>query len=616
MTDELLPYYNRELAFIRDLGEEFANANPKIAGRLRWSGDHSEDPHVSRMIEAFAFLNARIRHKLDDDFPEITEALLDVLYPHFLAPTPPAAIVQCQIDRAQAELTAGYRIERGSMLETEPIHGISMPCRFRTCYDTQLWPLEVEKASYQGQPFSAPSTVASAKASAVIHIALKMFSEKVAIENLELDSVRFYLHGQSQYLHDLYEIILNNCIGVALAATAADSQAVLLPPTALRAVGFAREEGLVDYSPRSFLGYRLLSEYFAFPEKFMFFDVAGIGPEMLQKVGKQDELGLYIYVNRHLPDLERQVNRDNFRLGCTPVVNLFRQRAEPISWGHTQTEYRIIPDARRPSAHEIYAIDRVVGTSPSDEQLEFVPFYSTEHALGKEEPRAFWHATRRTAGYVAGEIDEGTEMYLSLVDLDLQPAQVNNWTIHVDTICLNRDLPSRLPFGGGEPRLQLTEGGPLARVECLTPPTPTHRPQSRRRTMWQLISHLSLNHMSLFDTQKGAEPLREILKLYDPTGSVEAAAVIEGLQSVDSRRVVARVSGPHAAGFCRGLEVTLHFDEDRFAGSGMYLFGSVLERFLALYCSLNSFTKTRLTTTKRNGVVSQWPPRAGEMVLV
>ena len=614
MTDELLPYYNRELAFIRDLGEEFAKSNPKIAGRLRWSGDHSEDPHVSRMIEAFAFLNARIRHKLDDDFPEITAALMGVLYPHYLAPLPSAAIVQCQLDPGQAELTAGYPVPRGSTLETEPIHGMNMPCRFRTCYDLTLWPLDVATAEYQGRPFSAPSTAASSQAAAVVRIVLKTFSEKVAIESLDLDSARFYLHGQSQYIHDLYEVVLNNCIGAAVAPAAPDARAILLPPTAIRPVGFARNEGLVDYSPRSFLGYRLLSEYFTFPEKFMFFEVAGLG-EVLPQVGQQDELHLFLYLNRHLPDLERQVSADNFRLGCTPMVNLFRQRAEPIAWGHTKTEYRVVPDARRPAAHEIYTIERVTGTSPRDEQLEFVPFYSTQHAAGTEQPRAFWHATRRPAGYVGGEVDHGTEMYISLVDLDLQPAHLHNWTIHVDTICLNRDLPPRLPFGGGEPQLQLTKGGPLARIECLTAPTPTFRPDPRHRTMWQLISHLSLNHMSLFDTQAGAEPLREILRLYEPTGSVEAAAVIDGLQNVDSRRIVGRVSGPTAAGFCRGLEVTLHFDEEKFSGSGMYLFASVLERFLALYCSLNSFTKTRLRTNQRPGIVSQWPARAGEMVL-
>lgn len=608
MTDELLPFYNRELAFIREMGAEFAKNNPKIAGRLRWSGKMSEDPHVSRMIEAFAFLNARIRHKLEDDFPELTESLLSVLYPHYLAPLPSCSILQCEIDRDQAEQTGGDHIARHSELETTE----GLPLRFRTAYDLQLWPLEIANTSYRGEPFSAPSNRVSASAEAVVTVQLRAFSEQVTFSEFPLETLRLYLNGKDQYIHDLYELLLNDCMGIAVAADANDPNAVFLSPDSIQPVGFSLNEGLFEYSARSFLGYRLVSEYFAFPEKFMFVDVQNL-QDAFQRAGGGRELSLYFYLRRHLPDLEQQIDRESLKLGCTPIVNLYTHRAEPIHWNQTDSEYRIIPDARRPRAHEVYSITRVIGTTPNDEQLEFVPFYSMQHSVAGNDTRAFWHSSRRRAEFAGGKPDDGTEVYLSLVDLNFKPAELANWNIDIELVCVNRDLPNRLDVN---PNFQFSKGGStVGMMECLTPPTPTHRPFERQQGLWRLISHLSLNHISLFDENDSAEALREILFLYDPIGSVESRKLIDGLEKVSSKRVVGRVSGGAAAGFCRGLEVHLQLDEDKFVGSGTYLFAAVLERFLALYCSLNSFTKTKVSTNQRQGVLCQWPPRAGEMVL-
>ena len=439
-------------------------------------------------------------------------------------------------------------------------------------------------------------------------------ASEVTFQQLDLQRLRFYIAADGQYAYDLYELVQNNLLGVAVAADPQHPQAVSLGRKSIRAVGFQRDHGLLDYSAQSFLGYRLLSEVFAFPQKFLFFDIQGLTPDVLSRVGQQDRLELFLYVDRQLPDLQAQVSADTFRLGCTPVVNLYRQRAEPIRCKHTVPEFRVVPDARRPQHHEVYRVQRVVGTSPNNEETEFAPFYSTSHG-NLPQPRAFWHATRRSAGYSGGRLDPGTEVYLSLVDLDFEPADVYDWTIDVETLCVSRDLPSQLPFGGGQPRLQMRGTGSLAKLDCLTRPTPTYRPSMQEQTMWRLVSHLSLNHLSIVEDGRGAEALREILRLYDPANSETTRALIEGVVRVSSRRVVSRVGGPVAAGFCRGMEVTLEFDEDKYSGSGVYLFAAVLERFLALYTSLNSFTKTVVKTNRRPHLCS-WPARAGEQVLV
>lgn len=607
MSDELLPYYDRELAFVRRLGAEFAEAHPKIAGRLRLSPDTAEDPHVERLIEAFAYLNARLRHKLDDDFPELSDAMLSVLYPHYLSPIPSLAIVQFVLDRSQGELTAGYAVPRETLLETEPVDG--QPCRFRTCYPVTLWPVELCQAGLAARPFAAPVTPFSASAAAVLRIRLQCLSNDVTFAALTLDRLRFYLKGQAQHVYALYELLFNNVLGIALAASPQDPQPALLAPECIEPVGFERDQGLLPYTPRSFVGYRLLTEYFSFPEKFLFFDLAGLGNGALAPAGRT--LDVYCYLDRSLPDLEQNITADSFQLGCTPAINLYPQRAEPIALTHTESEYRVVPDARRPRSCEVYSIDRVSATSPADETREFSPFYSVRHASAGNPQKAFWHAVRRPASGV----DPGTEVYLSLLDLQFDPAAPADWTLDVQTTCLDRDLPHRLPFGEGEPRLRLPGGAPLQRIACLTRPTRTLRPALRRGALWRLISHLSLNHLSLANGEQGADALREILKLYDFADSAQTRAMLDGILDVHSRRIVGRAGGGRP-GFCRGVEVTVHFDETRFAGSGVYLFACVLERFLGLYCSVNSFSRLVATTNMREGELRRWAPRAGETVLL
>lgn len=614
MTDDLLSYYSRELAYLRKMGAKFAEAHPKIAGRLRMSGEMIEDPHVSRMIEAFAYLNARTRRKIDDEFPEITEAFLNVLYPHYLAPFPSAAICQFQLDRSQVGLTAGVSIPRGTSVETAPTN-YGEPCRFRTSYPVSVWPLELSKADFQGQPFTAPLTPFTGEAAAVLRLQLTPYAGEAPFADYKIDRLRLYLNGTEQFVHHLYELLNNNLLGIAVAGSSKDPEPELLSSDHLQPVGFGRDEGLIDYSARSFLGYRLLTEYFAFPEKFLFVDVVGLSARVLARAGSQPQREIYLYINRQAPDLEHQLSRESLLLGCSPMVNLYRQRAEPIQLTHQQSQYRIVPDARRPQAHEVYAIERVVATSPTNETVEYPPFYSLQHHQQGGGNGRFWYAHRHPAAASGDEVDRGTEVELSLVDLDLDPHLPSDWTLDVETTCLNRDLPGRLPFGGGQPQLQ-AETGELTSVACVTAPTKTYRPSLQQGTVWRLISHLTLSHLSLIDEKDGADALREILKLYDPVDSDGTQAIVAGLLSVKARRVVGRVASPVSAGFCRGLEVTLRLDETKFAGSGLFLFAAVLDRFFGLYSSINSFTKTVVMTNQREQPLCRWPARAGEKVLL
>ncbi|MGK0481115.1 MAG: type VI secretion system protein ImpG [Planctomycetota bacterium] len=607
MNDELLPYYNRELTYLRKVGEKFAQEHPKIAGRLRLGSGEAGDPHVERLIEAVAFLNGRIQHRLDDDFPEVSDALLSVLHPQYLAPIPSMSIARFTAD---PEATAKYVIERGSELETERIDG--NPCVYRTSFETDVWPLDIEEASLTPTPFEAPPSTARRSAVACLRLSITARSG-ASLADLDLSTLRLHLKGLPQHVHPLYELLLNDVIGVSLARSPGDQRAIELPTTCLSAAGLAAEESVLPDCARTSPAYRMLTEFFAFSQKFLFVDLGGLEAA---RAHVTDRLEVYLYLGRLPRDLDRFISADNFALNCTPIVNLFERRAEPIRFEHLHYEQRVVPDARRPLAMEVHSIDRLTAVDKDGESRDLRPFYGIDHGPGGDAAPVFWHGVRRPSSVAAEKPDDGTEVYLQVVDLEFQASEMEGFALTAETTCTNRDLPGRLPFGGGHPRLALSAGGAVESVECLTAPTRTRRPALGDGARWRLISHLSLNHLSLSDEGGSVESLRELLRLYDAYGTPETQKVIDAIQELRCEPTVARIHAGGQPSYCRGLAVTLVLDETKFSGSGVFLFATVLERFLGLYASVNSFIQLTLKTNMRDGVVKQWPPRAGNRALL
>jgi type VI secretion system protein ImpG len=612
MRDELLDLYEKELDYVRRLGAEFADKYPKIAGRLQLERDKCEDPHVERLLEAFAFLTARVRLKLEDDFPELTDALLGVVYPHYTAPVPSMSIVQFVTDPDKGKLTSGYSVPRGATVLSRPVGGI--PCKFRTCYPTTIWPLEIVSASLLAAPFGFQLPAGSGEAAAGLRLELKTLGGVKLAELVNLDRLRFFLDGPPSTVFPLFELLFGASGRIVLrpGEKQKNLRPIVLPNDCLKPVGFGRDEGMLEYPARSFLGYRLLQEYFTFPDKFKFFEVEGLDRAVHAKY--TDRLEIFILLNRSSSSLENVVAAENFRPACTPVVNLFRQSANPIALSGTKTEYPIHPDLRHPMAHEIHSIDAVTGTSPGTRDvIDVLPFYSFKHSYDREEQKVFWYAVRRPS---IRKNDPGTDMSLLLVDLGFRPSRPSVDTLGLKLTCTNRDLPAKLPFEGKPSDFELEGGGPLAGISCLRKPTPTLRPALRRGAQWRLISHLSLNYLSVSDPTEGRDALREILRLYDFTDSAAVRRQIAGITAVSSRSGVARTGREATAAFVRGVELTVEFDEENFVGSGVFLFAGVLERFLGLYTSINSFCRVTAKTKQREGILKRWPARAGEQTLL
>ncbi|MBY0375520.1 MAG: type VI secretion system baseplate subunit TssF [Bryobacteraceae bacterium] len=611
MRDDLQLYYERELTYLRQMSALFAQKYPKIAGRLQLEPNKCEDPHVERLLEAFAFLAARVHLKIDDEFPEITEALLGIVYPHLTRPAPSMSVVEMTLD-PDAGVTSGYAIPRGSMLLSRPVNGV--PCKFRTCYETTLYPLTAASLDWRS-PDRLPAGVRSAEATGALRWNL-IAQGNAELPKIGLDRLVFFLDGEGSLVHLLHEMLCADLLRIVVHDPAGGGKIkpVTLPPGALRPMGFRPDEAVLDYPRRSFDGYRVLQEFFAFPDKFLFFELSGLERVWAEGFSKSAEI-VFLFTGK-LPDAQRQrleigLTPKTFRLGTTPVINSFPQTAEPILLDQRKPEYPVTPDVRRPLGLEILSIEEVASIDPdSKDTVRYEPFYALRHGDQRAQGRCYWLAGRRAS---TREGDDGTEIYLSIVDGSLRPRHPDADALNIRTICSNRDLPARLPYGAEQGDFDLEGGGPLERIVALRKPTDTLRPSTGRNSQWHLISHLSLNYLSL--VSEGKDALQQILRLYNLSGSTFNASMIDGITSLRSESVFARVVSGGDIGFARGLKVTMELDEEKFIGGGAYLFAQVIEHFLAQYATINSFSQLVVRSRQRKEGWRQWPPRSGQKIL-
>lgn len=592
-SEEFLTYYLEELSYLRRMGERFAHAYPKVAGRLELRADECPDPHVERLIESFAFLTARIQSDLDSDFVEIAAELLNVLYPHYLNPVPSMAVARFDFDPLRAKLTSGFDIPKHTGLFASSTDGAI--CRVRTCYPVTLWPVEVGEAVFETpevHEFVDPSRTASV-------LRLRMRSLADPFEVLAVDRLRFFLNGDPVLVNALYELLVESTQQVVV-VPAGEKRPRYLDAGAVVPVGFGDDEEVIPYPRYSHPAYRLLQEYFTFPDKFHFIDVRG-----LQGRASGQELDLLFLLKRSASKLI--IEPKTFSLGCTPVINLFRKTSEPLRIDHRQLEYRLVPDLRKEKTTEVHSIVSVSGSSdPADSARDYAPFYSYTHTMERRGQRAFWHARRVPS--VHPEL-RGTDVLLSFLDLDFEPAQPPDEIIFAQLLCTNRGLAAELPADG---LLQTDQAMPVSSIVCLKKPTRPIDPPLGGQALWRLVSHLSLNYLSLGGGDDSVRSFREILGLYSFSESPAVRQQLQGIRAMEQRKIVRRFGDDAWKGFRRGTEVKLVLDESFYVGSSAFLLASVLQHFLALYASINSFTQLVIRRAGRETEKwKEWPPMAG-----
>ncbi len=619
MDPHLLRYYNQELQHLREMGGEFAKAFPKVAGRLGMEELECADPYVERLLEGFAFLSARVRLKIDAEFPRFTQHLLEMVYPHYLSPVPSMTVVQMRPDLTEGTLSSGFSVPRGTVLRSRLGKGDQTACEYRTAHEVTLWPLEIVEAQYA--PYSGEPSVAElsdAKIKATLRLRLRV-TAGLTFDQLKLDRLVLFLRGSGELPLQLYERLLANAIGfVAMPPGRPPPWTQFFGRQCIQRVGFDEDQALLPHTPRTFSGYRQLQEYFAFPERFLFVELCGL-ESALQRCG-DDELDILIFLDRSDPTLGQVVDASRFELFCTPAINLFPKRADRIHLSERHSEFHVIPDRARPMDYEVYCINQVEGYGTSAEHMqEFLPFYAANDLMPVEEAGAYYavHRTPRMASprqrqRGARSSYLGSEVFVSLVDAGAMPYRTQLRQLGVETLCTNRDLPLFMPVGQGKDDFSLDISAPVETVRCIAGPTRPRPSFVEGETAWRLISHLSLNYLSLADSSKreGAAALRELLMLYADASQPALLKQIEGVRSVSASPITRRIPLPGPITVGRGLQVTLTLDESAFEGSGEFLLGAVLEQFFAKYVSINSFTETVVQSVD-NREIMRWPVRLG-----
>ncbi|MDE2368876.1 MAG: type VI secretion system baseplate subunit TssF [Burkholderiales bacterium] len=617
MDPRLLRYYNEELRHLREMGAEFAAQFPKIAARIGLEGLEVTDPYVERLLEGFAFLAGRIQLKLDAEFPRFTQRLLEIVYPQFLAPVPAMLIARLQPDLGDPALAAGVTFARGSALLGRAAG--ATPCEFRTAHDVAMWPLELAQVEYFTHAADLPLAALPELRRYRSGLRLRLRTTAgLDFKQIGIDDLRLHCAGIDEVAYKLHELACGSLIGALVLPTRRPAPwHEALGADCVEAAGYGDDEALLPPTLHGFQGHRLLQEYFAFPQRFLFFDLCGLG-EALRRHGGT-EVDIVLLFGRAEDALLQAVDASSLALHCVPAVNLLERRCDRIHVGPESAEFHVVPDRTRPLDFEVHSVTEVLGYgSGVNAEWRFLPFYSAFHledghhdayyALQRE-PRLLSQAQQREGprtGYV------GTEIYLSVVDAHEAPFPAELRQLGVRALCTNRDLPLLMPIGQAGGDLTPVQTAPIQRIDVLRGPS---RPQSALRegsAAWKLINQLSLNHLSLTDTdaEQGAAALRQILRLYASAGDAGAQRQIDGLRSVRLAGVVRRLPMPGPITFGRGVEARIEIDDLAFEGASAFLLGCVLERFLARHVSLNGYTQTRLHSSGR-GDILVGPPRCG-----
>jgi type VI secretion system protein ImpG len=614
MRQQLLQYYERELGYMRQMGAEFARKYPAVAGRLLLEPDRCADPHVERLLESFAFLAARIHLRMDDDFPELTQGIMDIVYPDYLRPIPSMSVAEFSPDDAVNNTGSSITVPAHSELTAKHSRE-GTACRFRTGYEATFWPIRVTDCSWR-RPEQIPNPPRVHDACAVLRLILRA-GHDAPFPKLGMDRLVFYLAGESTLTLPLYELLSRDLLQILVRVPGRQNAKVIpLHRTKLRAMGFLPEESLLPFTQRSFQGHRLLQEYFSFQEKFLFLELAGLS-SAIEAADTDDELEVLFYVGQfeqpeRMHTLEVGVSAETVRLNCTPIINLFQQVAEPILISHARHEYPITASVRNRAHTELFSIDSVLATNPSRRTSQVLPpLFEHRFEAAANGALIYWRSTRR---YSQLNAHAPSDVYLSIVDADGGMVDPNAEILTVRCTCTNHDLPSKLPFGDPSGDLLLDSGAGIGSIRILHRPTPTRVVPAAAGEAWSLISQLSLNHLSL--EEAGLPALREILSLHNFSKASHFDKQIAGIVSLQAKKHVALMQSEFGSGVARGMHVQMDLDESHFPGGGAYLFGAMLNHFLGLYVSMNSFSQLTVRTNGRKEPLGAWQPRAGSRALL
>lgn len=621
MDPLLLDYYNRELVYMHELAGEFAQQHPKVARRLGMHGTEVADPYVERLIEAFCFLSARTQIKLDAEFPRFTRRLLEVTYPNYVAPTPSIAVAQFRPSQSEGDFSRGVDVPRGTQVNALLAPGERTACQFRTTQPLTLWPIEITEARLTGIPPDVRGLERYVPAHVTVQGALRLrlrCTRDATFDQLPgLDQLPIYLRGDDQIASQLFELLHSAGVATIIARPGDMSESpCAVTQDAVSYVGMGPGEGALPLQSNSFHGHNLLHEYFACPQRFYFFGLNKLAQGFGRIPGKEAEL--VVLLSKPPGNLTSLVDSNQFALFCTPVVNLFPKRTDRIEISPGRAEFHLVADRQHPLDYEIYTVNQLSGqTSQQSSGIDFRPLFATLNSDEGNHRRYF--SLRRERRLISEQARKygtrtayvGTEVFVSLVDQNEAPYPDSLRYLSVDALVTNRDLPNLVPRNGLSDLTPATSI-PVDGIGLIRAPSAPRPPYADGEMAWRLIRLLGFNYLSLtdLDHRSGGQGLRDMLRLFVANDDTAHLGQVQSLIATQIKPVTRRLPGDGPLIYGRGVQCQVTVDESGFSGISPYLFGVVLEHFLARHVSVNVFTETELHSMQR-GLVHRWPVRMG-----
>ncbi|MDX1302266.1 type VI secretion system baseplate subunit TssF [Photobacterium sp.] len=578
-------YYLSELAALRELGKEFADENPALAPYLSQQG---QDPDVERLFEGFAFLTGRLRQRLDDELPELTHSLMRLLWPNYVRPTPAISTLAFT---PKAELNQKQLIPRGISVRSETVEDVS--CQFKTCFETEIYPLSIASTQYNSTGDGGIYTIRL------------MLENGAKIEAINLNQLRFHFQGDKATCLNLILALLNHCKHIDYRLLDAESEVITqtgLPATSIKPVGFAGEEGLIDYPLNTFMGYRHIQEFFCYPEKFQYIDLTSLPLWTAELAGECTCVEFSFHFDQ-LPLSQFYPDRAEATLFCTPIINIFDTDTSPLLLDHRKTLYKLTPVTDHKASGIVIGINSVTGWQPGQQgRITFHDFESFEHDA--QNGKGSYYSIKQSPNIVTRQIDT----YLSF---NLQTTTYRAITVSVSVTACNGQLPQSLPLGS---ICEMTDSSPeFTTFKNITMPTPLYAPPFEKDGLWSLISNMSLNYVSLTKP----EALKKILKAYDFPGNQDDTKakrtrhLLDGIKNIKADPVDLLLKGLPV----RGTHTHLTLDTKHFLCEGeLYLFTAVLNEFFSLYASINAFNMLSVHSTE--GGDYSWPVRVGQQPVI
>ncbi|SDE42770.1 type VI secretion system baseplate subunit TssF [Paraburkholderia lycopersici] len=625
MDPRLLDYSSQALIYLRELAAGFGRQHPGIAARLCTQAGEVADPYVERLLESFCFMASRAQIKMDAEFPKFAERLLEVVYPNYVAPTPSMSVARIYPSPTEGNLKKGFHLPRGTILKARKPAGEKTACRFRTGLEVTLYPLGISGAKLTPVPSDVVGLDRYVAQDRQVRGALRVrlrTTNGVRISDLEgLDRLPVYLAGDEQVASHLFELLhvanVASLIGEPGQSGAAFKPLSVVTSSPVAHEGLGADQGLLPLTWSKFHGHNLLHEYFACPGRFHFFALTGLAEGFSRITGAEAEV--VVLLDQPTDRLANLVDASRFALFCTPVINLFEKRTDQIEIAQDEVEIRLVPSKLEPLDYEVFAIQRICGQKTSSSaELEFRPLFQTLNNDGGGNYGRYFSSRRERrlvsdAGRLYGTRTPyvGTEVFVSLVDQTEAPYSEEIRYLSADAWVTNRDLPLLVPRNGVND-LNGNDEEAIESIGLIRPPSPPRPPYAEREMAWRLIRQLNFNYLpfSDMDHREGGQGLRDLLGLFLSGDENGCRRQVDALIGVKTQPVSSVLPGNGPLVFGRGIECILTVDEMGFSGVSPYLFGLVIEHYMARHVSINSFTQTELHSMQR-GLVARWPVRMG-----